>query len=116
MQNIVRRVFDKVRSKFLSHDTTNTLHSTTGENMNSNTTYRAYTGTFTKNNGHKRTMTFIKGIDVPTHIRGGSRTTTLKEGQEVVYDVDAKGFRVFNWGTVQGQVTEKNINFSFDKS
>ena len=83
--------------------------------MNSSTTYRAYTGTFTKNNGHKRTMTFIKSIDVPSHIRGSSRTT-LKEGQEVVYEVDAKGFRVFNWGTVQGQVSEKNINFSFDKS
>ena len=84
--------------------------------MNSNKTYRTYTGTFTKNNGHKRTMTFIKSIDVPTHIRGNSRTTTLKEGQEIVYDIDAKGFRVFNWETVQGQVTEKNINFSFDKS
>ena len=83
--------------------------------MTNTNTYRAYTGTFTKANGQKRTMTFIKGTDLPSHVRGGTRSTTLREGQEVVYDVKANGFRVFNWNTVQGQVTEKNVTFSFDK-
>ena len=79
-------------------------------------TYKTYTGTFTKRNGQTRTMTFIKSTDVPTHIRGTGTAPRLSNTEEVVYDVNARGFRVFNHNTVQGQITENNIDFSFDKT
>ena len=79
------------------------------------TTYKQYTGTFIKRNGDSRTMSFIKGSDVPKHIKGINEGPHLSNTEEVVYDVHAKGFRVFNWNTVQGQVTEKKVTFSFDK-
>ena len=82
--------------------------------MNNN--YQIHTGTFTKRNGQARTMSFIKGTDVPSTIRGTGTGPRLSQGEEVVYDIKAKGFRVFNWNTTQGQVSQKNMNFSFDKS
>ena len=80
------------------------------------TTYKQYTGTIIKRNGHSRTMSFIKGSDVPNHIKGSGKGPRLSSTEEVVYDVHAKGFRVFNWNTVEGDVSEKNIALSFDKS
>ena len=85
-----------------------------GGHMNTQN-YTTYTGTFVKRNGQARTMTFIKGKDVPTTV--GSTTTRnhkLAEGYEIVFDVEKKGFRMFNWGTVQGTVSQGNINISFD--
>ena len=68
-----------------------------------NTNYTTYTGTFIKRNGDHRTMTFIKGTDVPSSVGSDrSRGQKLSEGMEVVYAVTAKGFRMFNWKTVQG--------------
>ena len=113
MQNIIRNVFDKVRSQFLSHDKSDTLY-TTGGKMTDN--YQIHTGTFTKRNGQTRTMSFIKEADVPTTVRGTGTGPRLSKGEEVVYDINARGFRVFNWNTTQGQVSQKNMNFSFDKS
>lgn len=80
-------------------------------------TYTAYTGTFTKKDGTNRTMTFIRGNDIPSTI---TRTTnakrTLSEGYEIVFDVNANGFRMFNWGSTIGEVTKKSIDFSFDNT
>ena len=58
--------------------------------MNSN--YTTYTGTFRTRDGR------------------------MAEGSELVYDIEYNGFRVFNWNTVQGTVTEGIVNFSFDKT
>ena len=80
-----------------------------------NQQYKTYTGTFTKRNGQARTMTFIKSSDSPLHVRGTGNSPRLSKGEEVVYDVNAKGYRVFNWNTAQGLVTETNQHFSFDK-
>jgi hypothetical protein len=82
--------------------------------MKSNNTYRVFTGTFTKRNGQSRTMSFVKGTDVPQIIRGSGKGPRLSKGEEVVYDVNANGFRVFNHNTVVGQITEKKMNYSFD--
>ena len=109
MQNIVRRVFDKVRSKFLSRDTNDSLH-TTGGTMNQ---YTTYTGTFTKRNGQSRTMTFVKSSDIPSSVLGSGNTPKLSKGEEVVYDVHAKGFRVFNHNTIQGVISESKQSVSF---
>lgn len=78
--------------------------------------YQIHTGTFTKRNGQTRTMSFIKEADVPTTVRGNGTGPRLSKGEEVVYDINARGFRVFNWNTTQGQVSQKNMTFSFDKS
>ena len=78
-------------------------------------TYNAYTGTYTIKNGETRTMTFVRGNDLPSSMfEGKQRPKQTGQGQEVVFDVNAKGFRTFNWGTVQGSVTQKTIQFSFD--
>jgi hypothetical protein len=82
--------------------------------MNTTTNYTTYTGTFVKQNGQSRKMTFIKGTDVPqSAVPSKTRTHKLNEGYEIVYDVEANGFRMFNWNTVQGTVSEGHINFSF---
>ena len=77
--------------------------------------YPTYTGTFTKRNGQTRTMTFVKSADIPQSFRGSGKPPRLSQGEEIVYDVKAKGYRVFNHNTVVGQVTQNNVSFSFDK-
>tara|TARA_R100000152_G_C6593755_1_gene53301 strand:- start:67 stop:309 length:243 start_codon:yes stop_codon:yes gene_type:complete len=73
----------------------------------------AYTGTFTTMKGSRRTMTFVRNDDIPVTLRGGG-TKNLREGLETVYDINAKQFRTFNWKTSIGEVSAKNINYSFD--
>ena len=72
-----------------------------------------HTGTFTKLNGQKRTMRFVKYEDVPSSIKGDS-TRAMASGFETVYDIESKGFRTFNNATVIGEVTSKveSVNFS----
>ena len=77
--------------------------------------YNAYNGTFTTKGGETRTMTFIRGNDLPSALfEGKQRPKHSDGGQEVVFDVNAKGFRTINWATAQGSVTQKTIQFSFD--
>ena len=73
------------------------------------TTYTTYTGTFVKQNGQTRTMTFIKSSDVPSSVTTGP-ARNLPEGQELVYDIERSGFRVFNWNTIQGIVSEDSVS------
>tara|TARA_Y100001970_G_scaffold286952_1_gene410376 strand:+ start:641 stop:880 length:240 start_codon:yes stop_codon:yes gene_type:complete len=75
--------------------------------------YTTYTGTFTKRNGQPRTMTFVKSGDVPPSHRGSGNSPKLSKGEEVVYDINAKGFRVFNHNTVQGVISESKQSVSF---
>ena len=78
--------------------------------------YNAYTGTYTIKNGETRTMTFVRGNDLPSSLfEGKTRPKQSDKGHEVVYDINAKGFRTFNWDTVQGSVSQKTIQFSFTK-
>tara|TARA_R100001443_G_scaffold114426_1_gene130424 strand:+ start:1491 stop:1736 length:246 start_codon:yes stop_codon:yes gene_type:complete len=74
-----------------------------------------YNGTFRKLNGQTRTMRFIRKNDLPTSMVNESVISTLegKTGNEVVYDVDKRGFRQFNWNTAEGQVTETSTRFEF---
>ncbi len=74
-----------------------------------------YTGTFTKLNGDKRTMSFIRQADLPSSM---VNTTTINEmqkktGNEVVYDTDRKQFRQFNWKTIDGEVSHRQGTFTF---
>jgi len=76
---------------------------------------KAYTGTFKKKDGSLRTMTFAKIKDLPQQFLvetlKGRKSAKQIEGSEVVYDLDLREFRVFNWNAVVGEVVEKDINF-----
>lgn len=74
-----------------------------------------YNGTFRKLNGQRRTMRFIRKTDLPTNMVNESTISTLegKTGNEVVYDVDKREFRQFNWNTAEGKVTETSSTFNF---
>ena len=78
-----------------------------------NNTYATYTGTFVKQNGQDRTMTFIKSSDIPSNVTSG-QSRNLREGQEVVFEIDRGGFRIFNWNTVKGIISEGSTNYSFE--
>jgi len=78
--------------------------------------YVVYTGTYTKQDGTNRTMQFVRTADLPTDLfapyeRNPKRN--LKEGYELVYDVQRMGFRAFNWNTVQGEVVSKEQSIDF---
>ena len=85
-----------------------------GGNM-SNSNVTIFNGTFQKQNGERRTMRFIRRSDLPSSLvnEGTIRTMESKTGAEIVYDVDARGFRHFNWKTVEGQVLETKSTFNF---
>ncbi len=72
---------------------------------------RAYVGTFTKKNGDARTMNYVRLTDLPTdfldaQITGTGTDRNLAEGQELVWDLERSGFRVFNHNTVVGAVDQ----------
>ena len=71
------------------------------------------TGTFTKSDGSQRTMKFVRFSDIPTVFRG-NKSPRITGETETVYDVEAKGYRVFNNTTVIGEVssTEEVVTFS----
>jgi len=75
----------------------------------------AYTGTFLKKDGTERTMTFIKVEDLPadfleTKLKNTGRKANITEGSKVVYDVQAKEFRIFNYNTLVGELTESKVD------
>ena len=65
---------------------------------------KAYQGTFVKKTGERSTMRFVKLGDLPqsffTGKIKGSEKHNLPAGSELVWDIDAQDFRVFNNNTV----------------
>ena len=82
--------------------------------MGTTKSYTAFTGTFTTQSGAVRTMTFIRNQDIPLSVLGSGRKS-LTEGAELVFDVEKDALRTFNWNTVQGEVTDRTISYSFDR-
>ena len=80
-------------------------------------TYVIYTGTFTKQDGNQRTMRFIRSKDVPqSQFKPPARATmgrNLREGYEIGYDIERKGFRAFNWNSIIGEVTSQETQYDF---
>ena len=75
---------------------------------------RVFTGTFTKRNGEQRQMSFVRLEDLPeqfldTQLTGNGSGPKLTEGQEVVWDLDQHGFRVFNWSSAVGDVADSTL-------
>ena len=61
-----------------------------------------HTGTFTKADGSKRTMRFVRWGDIPSSFKGNPSDLNVQKGSiETVYDVDRKGYRSFNNSTVE---------------
>jgi hypothetical protein len=78
-----------------------------------------YQATFTKKDGSQREIRFIRTDEMPKdllapHIKGTGKKRTLKEGMELVWDIDQEGFRVFNWDTIQGDV--EKFDYFLDKT
>ena len=77
---------------------------------------KSYHATYVKKNGDVRNMHFAKLKDLPNtfvsdKIKGGNQQHNLDEGMELVWDMQNKGFRIFNWNTVEGEVKEEEVEF-----
>jgi len=84
-------------------------------NMYMSDKIKSNTATFLKKNGDERKMNFVKLNDLPkeflsSQLKGSNRKSGLSEGMEIVWDLDSKGFRVFNWNTVVGEVIVSETN------
>jgi len=75
----------------------------------------AYKGTFKKKNGESRQMTFARLEDLPeqfleTRIIGAGSEQKYPEGMELVWDLEADNFRIFNWKSVDDIPKEFDID------
>ena len=79
-----------------------------------------YTGTFTKKDGTQRTMNFIRISELDeqqktkiglTSDRSGKQQGYLQPGLEIVFDLDERNFRTFNWNATTGQVQQQQMEF-----
>jgi len=64
-------------------------------------------------------MNYIKILDLPKHMVSNEMRENhiSSDGKmEVVYDVNVKGIRRFNHGTLVGKLSSKYIKKQFDKS
>ncbi len=75
---------------------------------------RAFTGKFVKKDGTLREMKFIKFDDLPKAFLDdkikGSGKSNISEGSELVWDLDSRGFRVFNYNKAVGNLTTFDID------
>ena len=61
-----------------------------------------------------QTMRFVRVSDLPedfmsSKLKGTGKPRTLTEGYQLVWDLDKKGFRIFNQKTIVGEVKEFQI-------
>lgn len=84
------------------------------EDIMNNTTINTtvHTGTFTKADGSQRTMRFVRFSDIPASYRGDA-SPRVSGNIETVYDVDAKGYRTFNNGTIVGSLSSSKEVVTF---
>ena len=78
---------------------------------------KAFKGTFKKKNGESRQMTFARLADLPdqfleTRVSGAGSEQTYPDGMELVGDLEADSFRIFNWNTVEDSPKELTIDES----
>jgi len=76
-------------------------------------------GEFKKKDGQSRKMKFLKISDLSEEekIKIGltpdkeTKKKKLAEDSEMVYDVEVRDFRVFNWATVTAEVIQEEMEF-----
>ena len=74
-----------------------------------------YTGTFTKSNGQKRTMNFIRPSEAPSGtFPMNLKQRSLRPGFETVWDIDAGGYRTFNTNTQIGSLSSSTRSVSIN--
>ena len=78
---------------------------------------KAYKGTFKKKNGESRDMVFARLYDLPQkflneRVQGAGSEQQYPEGMELVWDLEADNFRIFNWNTLEGKTHELSIDDS----
>jgi hypothetical protein len=76
---------------------------------------KANKGTFKKKDGSLRTMLFCEVQDLPKEfieerIKGNNVNRRLSDGSRVVYDLEARDFRIFNQTTVVGEIEQVSLD------
>ena len=79
---------------------------------------KAYKGSFKKKNGDKREMVFSRIKDLPNGfvaacIVGAGSEKTYPEGMELVWDLEADDFRIFNYKTADNDIQELDVDGSY---
>lgn len=74
--------------------------------------------TFLKKDGNSRTMIFYYIEQLPTQlitekIKGTGTQRNLKGGSRVVYDLEARDFRIFNETTIIGEIEQISLDSVF---
>jgi predicted ATP-grasp superfamily ATP-dependent carboligase len=80
---------------------------------------KANKGTFKKKDGSLRTMLFCEVQDLPKElieerIKGNNISRRLSDGSKVVYDLEARDFRIFNQTTLVGEIEQVSLDTVFD--
>jgi hypothetical protein len=80
-------------------------------------TMKAYKGTFKKKNGESRDMVFARLYDLPQkfvneRVQGAGSEQQYPEGLELVWDLEADNFRIFNWKSAESDPKEFDIDES----
>ena len=76
---------------------------------------KAYKGTFKKKNGEFRDMVFARLYDLPQKfldekVQGAGSEQNYPDGMELVWDLEADNFRVFNWKSAENTPQEFTID------
>ena len=79
---------------------------------------KVYKGSFKKKNGETREMVFAHIADLPrtfleAKVLGAGSEQKYPSGMELVWDLEADNFRVFNFNTADKPVKELNIDESY---
>ena len=76
---------------------------------------KAYKGTFKKKNGESRDMVFARLYDLPQkfldeRVQGAGSEQQYPDGMELVWDLEAYNFRVFNWKSTDNDPKEFEVD------
>ena len=76
---------------------------------------KAYKGTFKKKNGESRDMVVARLYDLPQKfldekVQGAGSEQNYPDGMELVWDLEADNFRVFNWKSAENTPQEFTID------
>ena len=76
---------------------------------------KIYKASFKKKSGESRMMVFSRLTDLPSdflekNVQGAGSEIKYPEGMELVWDLEADNFRIFNWKSVEGNPSELDID------
>ncbi len=76
---------------------------------------KGFIGTFKKANGEDKTMKFVRTTDLPKNflkenVKGTGKKRSVPEGCEIVWDIEKKQFKTFNWNSICGEVKQFELD------